>query len=204
MSEAFTPSSRWAPITTVGTLVKDQDRWLMVEEYVNGKPVIHYPAGHVEPAETPVEAAIRETLEETGYHIRILGIVGIYIQSLPPNPIKAEHDPLGPEPDKENQAEEPSPKGVSARKIQESANTDLAPQMQETTRYRYVFAGEITDFHPNQPLDSGIIGRKWMSMESLNECERLRTAFILEAIKDYEQGNLYPIELIRDRIGELY
>lgn len=202
MSEAFTPSSRWAPITTVGTLVKDQGRWLMVEEYVNGQPVIHYPAGHVEPAETPVEAAIRETLEETGYHIRVLGIVGIYIQSLPPNHIKLENDRLeSPEVD---QSTEMSSTVSSESEIPKSANTDLAPQMQETTRYRYVFAGEITDFHPNQPLDFGIIGRKWMSIESLKECERLRTAFILEAIKDYEQGNLYPIELIRDRIGELY
>lgn len=36
------------------------------------------PGGHVEPDEEPVETAVRETLEETGYRVNIRGLVGVY------------------------------------------------------------------------------------------------------------------------------
>jgi len=36
------------------------------------------PSGHVEPGETVKEAAIREVLEETGLHVKILRLIGIY------------------------------------------------------------------------------------------------------------------------------
>ena len=36
------------------------------------------PGGHVEPDEDPMETAVREAEEETGYRIRIRGLVGVY------------------------------------------------------------------------------------------------------------------------------
>ena len=36
------------------------------------------PGGHVEPDEEPVETAVRETEEETGYRVNIRGLVGVY------------------------------------------------------------------------------------------------------------------------------
>jgi 8-oxo-dGTP pyrophosphatase MutT (NUDIX family) len=43
------------------------------------------PGGHVESGETPENAIIRETVEETGAHIRILCVVG-YLKINVPNP----------------------------------------------------------------------------------------------------------------------
>jgi 8-oxo-dGTP pyrophosphatase MutT (NUDIX family) len=39
--------------------------------------VINQPAGHVEPGEDILQAAIRETMEETGWEVSIRGFLGI-------------------------------------------------------------------------------------------------------------------------------
>jgi 8-oxo-dGTP diphosphatase len=42
----------------------------------DGNPPWTFPGGKMEPCESPVDAAVRETLEETGLQIRATGIVG--------------------------------------------------------------------------------------------------------------------------------
>jgi 8-oxo-dGTP pyrophosphatase MutT (NUDIX family) len=63
---------------TVATIVAQNDRYLMVKEFESGKLVINQPAGHVEPGEDIIDAAIRETYEETGWHVDINGFIGVY------------------------------------------------------------------------------------------------------------------------------
>ncbi|RAU43500.1 MULTISPECIES: NUDIX hydrolase [unclassified Pseudomonas] len=75
----------WQPHITVATIVEDDGRFLFVEESKNGKYVLNQPAGHLEPAETLREAAIRETLEETGWDVELTGVVGIYLYTAPSN-----------------------------------------------------------------------------------------------------------------------
>lgn len=67
-----------APHLTVATIVQRNDQYLMVEEVDNGRKVINQPAGHVEVGETLFEAAIRETLEETGWSVQLDRFIGIY------------------------------------------------------------------------------------------------------------------------------
>ena len=66
----------WQPDVTVATLVARDGRLLCVEERVGGRLVLNQPAGHLEPDESLVEAALRETREETGWHVRITHLVG--------------------------------------------------------------------------------------------------------------------------------
>ncbi len=70
----------WTPHVTVATVVEKDGRYLFVEEHSEGfvHTVFNQPAGHVECGETLTEAAIRETLEETGHHIDIDALLGIY------------------------------------------------------------------------------------------------------------------------------
>ena len=68
---------------TVATIVVRQDQYLMVKEIDSGKLVINQPAGHVEPGEDIIDAAIRETYEETGWHVNINGFIGIYSSTSP-------------------------------------------------------------------------------------------------------------------------
>jgi len=64
---------------TVAAVVEHSDRFLVVEENVGGRHVFNQPAGHVEPGETLIEAAIREAREETGYVFRPTELLGIYV-----------------------------------------------------------------------------------------------------------------------------
>jgi 8-oxo-dGTP pyrophosphatase MutT (NUDIX family) len=68
----------WQPDVTVATVVIDGGRVLVVEERVEGRLVLNQPAGHLEPDEPIIEAAVRETREETGWDVRATAFVGAY------------------------------------------------------------------------------------------------------------------------------
>lgn len=74
-----TPSRQavWCPHVTVACVVAQRDRFLMVEEDVRGELRYNQPAGHLEPHESLVEAACRETLEETGWEIALDHFIGV-------------------------------------------------------------------------------------------------------------------------------
>ncbi len=76
---------RFTPHVTVATIVEDQGRFLLVEELADGKQVLNQPAGHLEANETLCEAAVRETLEETGWDVQLTGVTGIYLYTAPSN-----------------------------------------------------------------------------------------------------------------------
>lgn len=67
----------WHPHVTVATVVAHDDRFLMVEEIVQGRRVLNQPAGHLEPGESLPAAALRETLEETGWHVELRHFLGV-------------------------------------------------------------------------------------------------------------------------------
>lgn len=56
---------------------------MLVEEVIDGKPCINQPAGHVDPGEHPADAAVRETLEETGYRVQLTHFLGISVLDTP-------------------------------------------------------------------------------------------------------------------------
>ncbi|MEZ5491958.1 MAG: NUDIX hydrolase [Gammaproteobacteria bacterium] len=68
----------WFAHKTVATVVEKNNRFLMVEEHADGEVVFNQPAGHLEPGETLLEAARRETLEETGWEVELRHFLGLY------------------------------------------------------------------------------------------------------------------------------
>lgn len=74
------PSDRrvFQPDVTVACVIEQEGRFLVVEELVRGEKVINQPAGHLEADESLIEAALRETLEETRWDVSIQGLIGVY------------------------------------------------------------------------------------------------------------------------------
>lgn len=74
---------RWTPHATVATVVVRDGRLLLVEEAIEGRQVLNQPAGHLEPNESLAAAAVRETLEETGWTVRLSAFIGTYQWTAP-------------------------------------------------------------------------------------------------------------------------
>jgi 8-oxo-dGTP pyrophosphatase MutT (NUDIX family) len=77
----------WAPHVTVATIVERDGRFLLVYEEADGERVYNQPAGHLDPNETLIEAAVRETLEETGWTVKLTALLGISLYEAPSNGI---------------------------------------------------------------------------------------------------------------------
>src|SRR3569623_301213 len=68
----------WKPNVTVAAIVENEGRYLLVEEQTSNGILFNQPAGHLEPNESIIQGAIRETLEETGYTFVPQWVLGIY------------------------------------------------------------------------------------------------------------------------------
>lgn len=62
----------------VAALVERDGKFLLVEEWADGALVLNQPAGHLDEGESLIEAVIRETLEETAWHIAPKALLGVY------------------------------------------------------------------------------------------------------------------------------
>ena len=78
MSPHASPGPIWKPNVTVAAVVEQDGRFLLVEEETDDGRRFNQPAGHLECREALVDAVVRETLEETGYHFVPRYLVGIY------------------------------------------------------------------------------------------------------------------------------
>lgn len=70
---------RWNPSVTVAAIVEDQGRYLLVEEHTPEGLRLNNPAGHLEQGESPQEAVVRETLEETARTFTPQALLGLYL-----------------------------------------------------------------------------------------------------------------------------
>lgn len=68
----------WKPNVTVAAVVEQDGKYLLVEEETAHGALFNQPAGHLEPDESIIQGAIRETLEETGYTFAPQWLLGIY------------------------------------------------------------------------------------------------------------------------------
>ncbi len=78
-------NGEWYAHVTVATVIERDGRFLLVEEEAPEGLVINQPAGHLDPGESLIEAACRETLEETGCEVALEGLLGMAQYTSPAN-----------------------------------------------------------------------------------------------------------------------
>lgn len=78
MADSTSTAEIWRPHVTVACVVADGDRYLMVEEEVGGRIAYNQPAGHLDDGESLIDAALRETLEETGWTVALQHLIGVH------------------------------------------------------------------------------------------------------------------------------
>jgi len=71
-------ASQFKPNTTVAAVIVSHNKYLLVEEYENGKKVYNQPSGHLEANENLIDAIKREMIEETGLTLTPEYLSGIY------------------------------------------------------------------------------------------------------------------------------
>ena len=69
---------RWKPNVTVASIVEQNGLFLMVEENTRDGIRLNQPAGHLDEHEALIAACIRETQEETAYHVQVNALLGVY------------------------------------------------------------------------------------------------------------------------------
>jgi len=72
-------SNRWKPNVTVAAIAEREGRFLFIEESTADGLRLNNPAGHLDPGESPIEACVREVLEETAYDFSPTALVGVYL-----------------------------------------------------------------------------------------------------------------------------
>ncbi|QIO08437.1 NUDIX hydrolase [Acinetobacter lanii] len=144
----------WTAHVTVATVVEKDGKFLFVEEHTEGvtHTVFNQPAGHVEANETIIQAAIRETMEETGHAVEVDSLLGIY--------------------------------------------TYTPPMFPDRTYYRFCFLAHVLEYFPEAPLDTGIVGPKWMTLDELQESARARSPLVIKAVQDAISGQKFPLSLV--------
>jgi len=70
---------RWKTSVTVAAIVERDGRYLLVEEHTPDGLRLNNPAGHLDPGESPLEAVVREALEETARTFTPQALVGVYL-----------------------------------------------------------------------------------------------------------------------------
>lgn len=72
-------SDIWKPSVTVAAVIERNGSFLLVEEETSDGIRFNQPAGHLEPNESLIDAAARETLEEAAFEFSPTALVGMYM-----------------------------------------------------------------------------------------------------------------------------
>lgn len=67
----------------------------------------------------------------------------------------------------------------------------------DVTYLRFAFTGELRGFEAERPLDAGIVGARWLTLEEVQATRtRHRSPLILRCIEDLRAGKRYPLDLL--------
>ncbi len=71
------------------------------------------------------------------------------------------------------------------------------PHQSDITYLRFCFYGQCIKEHKGQALDEGIVRAVWLTEDEIDQKrERMRSPLVTRCIKDFINGNRYPLDLI--------
>ena len=75
----MTKKQRWKPAATVAAVIEHDGRFLLVEEETADGLKLNNPAGHLDAGESPLQAVVRETQEETARPFAPEAFLGVFM-----------------------------------------------------------------------------------------------------------------------------
>lgn len=167
----------WKPSATVAAVVRDGTRFLLVEEHTPEGLKLNNPAGHLEQGEGPLEAVVRETLEETARPFAPQAFLGCYLSRFRRPILHSVTDRLR----EENYGE---------RHITKDSIEDV-------TYLRLAFVGTVGEEIAGRGYDREIVRTVWMTLDELRATrERHRSPLVLRCIEDAAAGRHWPLEAV--------
>lgn len=151
---------RWKPSVTVAAIVERDGRYLLVEEQTPEGLKLNNPAGHLDPGESPEQAAARECLEETACTFVPQALLGVYLARF------------------ERPARAAAPDQGGA-----------ATPAEDITYLRFAYCGTVGEPEPGRALDSPIVRTLWLTPDELRaQAHRLRSPLVQRCIDDHQAG----------------
>ncbi len=71
--------TKWRTSVTVSSIIEKDNKFLFVEEETRDGIFLNQPSGHLEAGESPLQASIRETKEETSFEFIPSHFLGVYL-----------------------------------------------------------------------------------------------------------------------------
>lgn len=69
---------------------------------------------------------------------------------------------------------------------------------EDITYLRFAYGGELGDFDPDRPLDSGIVRTVWMTPDEVRaSAARHRSPLVLRCIEDHQTGRRFPLDTVQ-------
>lgn len=174
---------RWTPHVTVAALVAQnsggQERFLLVEEYDQGRLVINNPAGHLEFGESLLQAVVREVLEETAHDFTPTALLGVFLARKEPP-----------------QMPQTPANHADATETQTQMNAATEDQL---SYLRFAFLGTVGAPVPGRALDAGIAQALWLTQDEIwaaKQAGRLRSDMVWQSILAYTNQQRYPLALL--------
>ena len=175
-------TDRFRPSVTVAAVIARDGRYLLVEEETPEGLMLNNPAGHLEQGESPLEAVVREALEETARAFVPETFLGVYLARFV-RPAQARRPQAAGTP--------PPPEG------DRPLGSGPAGTMEDVTYVRLAFSGSVGEEIAGRTLDEGIRRTLWMSEAELAACaDRHRSPLVLQCVRDHAAGRRLPLQAV--------
>ena len=167
-------NERWRPSVTVAAVIEEGGRFLLVEEHTPEGLKLNNPAGHLEPGETPLEAVVREALEETGCAFTPEALLGVYLARF----VRST--------------------GAPERSAHSAADVDGGAHADEDITYlRFADRGRVSAPLPGATLDAGIVRTLWLTRDEIAAAsERHRSPLLMRCIDDHLAGRRFALDAV--------